>query len=419
MKEGVYQAGIYCYQKVIQLASVLGNPKAKLWIEGRKNWLLKLQSAREDDQRPCFWMHCSSLGEFEQGRPVIELFHTLFPDWMIVLTFYSPSGYEIRKNYNGADYICYLPLDTPQNAKEFVQTLKPDIVVFVKYELWYYLLSQCIEHKIPVYLISAIFRDNNSYVNGFLSSLFLKILHGMKHIFVQNQQSFDLLQNAGIQQISFSGDTRFDRVCEIVKIPVEMPDIELFIDQKPCLVAGSTWQEDEKVILDATRQISQQFKLIIAPHEIHPEVLYKRVRQNPDEILYSQWIQNPINPEKYRILWIDNIGMLNKLYRFADICYVGGGFGKGIHNVLEAAVYSKRTIWGPNDSKFEEAQGLKKAGGGACIHHAQELAAELKNMLNQTPDFLTSCQKAGDFVFENKGATAQIVEKICADLQQK
>ena len=406
-----YSLGIYLYIGILHLASVW-NPKAKAWVTGRKNWKSQLKDLRQKaGNRQLVWVHCASLGEFEQGRPVIEALGKLNPKPYILLTFFSPSGYEIRKNYAGADAVMYLPADTPGNAKQFVDTLQPSLAVFVKYEYWLNLLGQLYLHHIPVLMVSSIFRDNQVFFKWY-GSAFRTALTRIRHFFVQDATSAEMLQRLGITEVTVAGDTRFDRVLQTAAAFEEIPDVKRFCGDAPVLVAGSTWPEDEQIIA-AYLQQRPSVKCIIAPHEIHVSHLEQLDQRMQNVQRFTSWKMQP--NKNTRVLVIDNIGMLSKLYHYATVTYIGGGFGKGIHNTLEAAVYGKPVLFGPKYEKFREARDLISAGAACSVTDGNALTVKIDEWLN-TPERLSIAGKAAsDYVLSEAGATGKIMDYIQAN----
>ena len=407
----VYNIFLFLYRTGIGIAS-LWNDKARLWIEGRKNSLKKLAGDVTIDT-PIIWVHCSSLGEFEQGRPVIEKLKTNYPDSRILLTFFSPSGYEIRKDYKDADWVYYLPLDSKTNAKRFFDIVNPSLVAFVKYDYWYYYLAECKKREVPLLLVSGVFRKDQPFFKWY-GHLHRKMLSCFAHFFVQDKESSQLLQSINLDNVTIAGDTRFDRVSEIAAQfkPIEI--IEKFCGSSQILVAGSTWPNDEKIIKDAIVNYPE-LKIIIAPHEIHKEHIDQLISIFPGAILYSQLITHNSQPIVSNFLIIDNIGMLSRLYHYATIAYIGGGFNKGIHNTLEAAVYGKPVLFGPNHKKFKEAIGLIGTRGAICINSGTELSAILQKVIANKSVLELYSKNSMDFVNENKGATEKILHYIEAN----
>jgi 3-deoxy-D-manno-octulosonic-acid transferase len=403
----LYNLGILIYVLTVRFLSPF-NSKAKLWIRGRKNWE-SLLSEHIDRSRRNIWIHCSSLGEFEQGRPLIEAIKKANPECKIVLTFFSPSGYEIRKNYNYADYVCYLPADTPYNAEKFISLVNPSAAIFVKYEFWDNYTSKLKKNSIPLFLISAIFRPDQHFFKWY-GSFFRNMLPRFSHIFVQDKQSMDLLTGIGIGNVSVAGDTRFDRVIQIADSAKNIPQIELFRGGEKLFLAGSSWRQDEEIIARYINAHPGSMKWIFAPHEIEKANIDRLEKLfNTKVVRFSELNEKS---EEACVLIMDNIGMLSSTYRYAYIAAVGGGFGKGIHNVLEAACWGIPVIFGPNHKKFREAVELINLKGASCFSTYEEFSGIVDNWLSDRVDYLKSAKIAGDYVKENAGATDKILTKI-------
>ena len=356
-------------------------------------------------------MHCASLGEFEQGRPLLEKIKKDYPLYKIVITFFSPSGYEIRKNYTGADAVFYLPMDSAGNAKRFIDIIRPDLVLWVKYEYWYYYLTELKKRSIPVLLVSGIFRESQPFFKWY-GKIWTEMLHSFKHLFVQNENSLLLVQPLLREKASFNGDTRFDRVIDIAEKVEEWPEINLFCSGHIVIVAGSTWEEDETELIHYVKA-HPEIKFIIAPHEVDKDNLADVKKEFKKSVFYSQLNAIKEVSANTNVLIIDNIGMLAKLYKYATITYVGGGFNSsGIHNSLEAAVYGRPVIFGPVYEKFAEAKGLVKCGGAFSISNALELEKLLNGLLNSEEKLLQSSTAAKEYVYQNRGATERIMHYI-------
>jgi len=384
-------------------------------VNGRKRIFEKLQQSIPAGEK-IIWMHCASLGEFEQGRPVIEKLKAQEKGHKILLTFFSPSGYEVQKNYKGADWVFYLPLDGPRNAKRFLEIVHPSLVIFVKYEFWYYYLKKIKYRNIPLLLISALFRKDMSFFQWY-GKLQRKMLSRFDHLLVQTNESKRLVDELGLSNIcSVSGDTRFDRVIEIASTSTSIPAIEKFIGNSKVIVAGSTWPEDEEVLQKAFAAINQpSLKLIIAPHEINEKHLADIEALFPNSIRFSQ-LENK-NQTTETCLIIDNIGMLSRLYKYAHITYVGGALKTiGIHNVLEAAVYYKPVLFGPFYHKYIEVVGLVQSGGGLSFTDPKKngtmLGELIEALLMNEEEYNYRSNAAGEFVQLNKGATKKIIQFI-------
>ncbi len=413
-----YNLFLFSYRTVVLLVSPW-NHKAKLWTQGRKNIFERLQAAVKHDQSADFiWMHCASLGEFEQGRPVLEHIKAINPKARIVLTFFSASGYEVRKNYEGADHIFYLPVDSYSNAAEFIEIIKPKLVLWVKYEYWYFYLTHLKRHNIPVLLISGIFRKNQVFFKWY-GGWYRKMLLCFSHIFVQNSASKKLLDSINLSaNVTVSGDTRFDRVIEIAEQATPIPAIASFCGDHQVIVAGSTWKEDEEE-LDHFANIHPEIKFIIAPHEIEPQHLLEVRKLFYNSILFTEWEEQFKKGTSFNslssanVLIIDNIGMLSRLYRYATITYIGGGFGNdGVHNVLEAAVYGKPVVFGPVYDKFVEAEELLNCSGAFSIDNALELEKVLHMLLTSNYECTKAAEAAKCYVYSKRGAKEKIVNYI-------
>ncbi|NCU04393.1 MAG: 3-deoxy-D-manno-octulosonic acid transferase [Chitinophagaceae bacterium] len=392
------------YQSAVSLAAIR-NPKAKKWVEGRRNWQQELRQNRQPQPGDkAVWMHCASLGEFEQGRPILEEIKTQYPNAKILLTFFSPSGYEIRKNYMGADYVMYLPMDSAANAKDFIEMAQPKLAIFVKYEFWHYYLNELKNRKIETILVSGIFRSSQPFFQwwgGFNRNM----LQCFSHLFVQNADSKKLLDGIGLgDKTTVAGDTRFDRVITAAAQwkPVEI--VDAFCGTEPVMVAGSTWAEDETTIAGWMKN-NEQYKLIIAPHEIKAENINRLKELFANAVTFSELTTHHSPLTTHRVLIIDNIGYLSRLYKYATVCYVGGGFNKsGHHNILEAAVYGKPVITGPNFEKFKESVDLKKLGASFTVTNAAELTDVMQQMNSSSAGSI-----AENYVKENAGATSTIL----------
>lgn len=407
----LYTLAIRLYGFGIFLASFFSE-KPKLWVSGRHDWETQLKSFNQrfpqTDTHPRIWVHCASLGEFEQGRTLIEAIKAVSPKTIIVLTFFSPSGYEIRKQYPYADGIFYLPLDTPSNAKKFVQLVQPAEVVFVKYEFWYHYLSTLSKAQIPTVLISAIFREEQIFFKPY-GGFFRKMLGFLDQVFVQDQRSIDLLARIGIKKVTQAGDTRIDRVAQIPAEGKQFPLIETWVGESPCLVVGSSWGPDEEILQQAlAHTLPKDWKIIIAPHDISNSHLAQIEALWPAQVIRYSRLAQTTKAEAGKILLIDNIGMLQALYRYGKIAYIGGGFGAGIHNTLEPITFGLPVIFGPKFQKFEEAKQLIAHGGGFTVADASELADTVQLLLD--PDtYATASQRASAFIQENQGGTAKIM----------
>lgn len=404
-----YNLGIRLYVIAIRIAALF-IPKAKLWTVGRRRVFEHLENAVKGSKE-LIWMHCASLGEFEQGRPLLEKIKLDYPQKKILLTFFSPSGYEIRKSYAGVDWVFYLPADTKKNAQLFTDIVNPSLAIFVKYEYWYHYLSILNNRGIPTILISAIFRDNSIFFKWY-GGFYRKMLTYFTHIFVQNAASLEKVSNLClIKNISLAGDTRFDRVINVANNFKPIPEIESFIAGRPVIIAGSTWQADEQHLLQLLEKLKHKLLLIVAPHEVTHSHIQFLNSLFENAVLFSNLAES--RSRVCKVLIIDNIGMLSKLYHYSTISYVGGGFNSsGIHNTLEAAVYEKPVIFGPNYEKFDEAKLLIKNGGAFSYKNDNQLFEKIETLLNNPKELYTSGKIAGKFVRDNEGATQKIIAWI-------
>jgi len=403
-----YNFFIYGYSFLIRIA-VPFHQQARRWVVGRKEEFLRMKNAvgKHED---IIWFHCASLGEFEQGRPVMEAFRETFPGYKILLTFFSPSGYELRKEYPGADYIFYLPIDKPKNARRFIRIFKPKLAVFIKYEYWFNYIKELSKNKIPLFFISAIFRKNQ-YFFRYGAGWFRNQLQKVTWFQVQDELSSELLSSIRVFHNQVGGDTRFDRVLKVSNEPVHLPIIENFTRVGTPLICGSTWSPDEDILKDYLAH-EDGVKMVIAPHKINPEHLSEILNKFKDfhPVLYSEAMKNL--PENARVMVIDSIGLLSHLYRFGKLAYVGGGFGVGIHNLPEAAVYGLPVIFGPNHQRFREAISLLKNGGGFAIQDKKSFRETANRLLQNPENYKTASEAAVGYVRQQSGATFKAIEKI-------
>ncbi len=407
----LYKIFLFFYAKGIGVYALF-NRKARMWRNGRKQLLILITTTLQDLESPLIWFHCSSLGEFEQGRPIIELLRSQYKDHKILLTFFSPSGYEVQKNYKEADYVFYLPIDSAGNAEKFLSITKPVLVIFVKYEYWYYYLKAVYEKGIPLILVSAVFNRSQPFFKWY-GSLHRKMLGYFTKIFVQDSLSAELVNKIGNLPISIAGDTRFDRVSEISLHKSSIPFINAFKQDKQILIAGSTWPKDEEILYTVFQQKGfENIKLVIAPHEINKVNLASIRSLFKGAVFYSELNDEELVSQA-RYLVIDNVGMLSRLYQYGDVTYVGGGFSiDGIHNILEAATWGKPVLFGPNHSKFKEAENLIKAGGGKSFCNKDQLKAFLQEYFSDEISYKKASEAAQSFIKENKGATEKIIGYI-------
>lgn len=409
----IYQIAIQVFAFLFRLVAPF-NPKLKLGAEGRRGLLKRLRTSFPDQAagRPVAWFHAASLGEFEQGRPVMEAYRTAYPDHFILLTFFSPSGYEIRKNYNDADLICYLPIDTPSNARQFVEIVNPRIVFFIKYEFWFNYLRELRKNGSYILSFSSIFRSNQIFFKSY-GGFFREMLRYFDHLFVQNQASVALLKEAGITNASIAGDTRFDRVRAIAANARELPEIGLFKAESQCLIAGSVWDADMQLLIPALNALTGKLKAIIAPHEIKAEEIAGwRSKLNGRSILYSE-VAAGQNPEGFDYLIINNIGMLSSLYRYGNMAYIGGSFGVGLHNILEAATFGLPIVFGNKSyHRFQEAVDLIEKGGAFPVADGDELLKVLEKWVTSPAEATNAGNVSTGYVKSGTGATELIMQKV-------
>lgn len=403
----MYTIAIYLYALAVRLAS-LTNRKARLMIKGhRKTWRTLRDHAKE--RRHYVWFHAASLGEFEQGRPLMERLRREHPEKRILLTFFSPSGYEVRKDYAGADLVCYLPFDTPLNARRFIRLVQPEKAFFIKYEFWHHYIDELHRAGVPVYSVSSIFRNDQIFFRPYGRG-YARVLHHFNHFFVQNEASRRLLNSLGVTQVSVTGDTRFDRVIDIRNQAKSLPLAAALTGDSRTIVAGSTWPPDEEILIPYFNR-HPELKLIIAPHEVNEERLRSiEQRLKRPALRYSQ--ATPESSAQADCLIIDGYGLLSSLYRYATLAYVGGGFGVGIHNVPEAAVYGVPVFFGPNNQRFREARDLINEGGSFEVTSADDFQAQADRLLADERALAKSGQAAGDYIRRNSGATEAIFREV-------
>ena len=403
----IYNLAIQLLSLAVKIMACFKDKEKKL-AEGQKNVFSYLSQKRNANDQ-YIWFHASSLGEFEQGRPMIEKIKREQPKKKILLTFFSPSGYEVRKNYALADMICYLPFDKPANVKRFLDIVNPEKAIFIKYEFWYNYLFELNHRAIPTYIISAIFRPNQLFFKPW-GGWYRKMLTFFDQLFVQDNASKELLAKIGVKNVTVCGDTRFDRVIDIMKEAKDLPLVDRFAKNQFILVAGSSWPKDEDIFIEYFNT-NKNLKLIIAPHEIHEghlQSIESKIKRT--YIRYSQIKDQDL--QEIDCILIDCFGLLSSIYRYGKVAYIGGGFGVGIHNVLEAAVYGIPVIWGPNYSKFREAKSLIKSGGGFSINNKDEFDRLMDQMRDNTSFLNTSSRASLNYVAENAGATELIYNMI-------
>ena len=403
----MYNFAIKLYKLGANIASLF-NKKVKTMLKGQQVCFDVLRT-KIDPDRSYVWFHAASLGEFEQGRPLMERIRREYPSYGILLTFFSPSGYEVRKNYEGADVICYLPFDTPKNVCRFLDLVHPCMAFFIKYEFWKNYLDELHSRNIPVYSVSSIFRADQVFFKPYGKG-YAKVLRNFNHLFVQNDVSKDLLNGLGILNVTVAGDTRFDRVLQIREQAKELPLVEAFKQNKLTFVAGSSWQPDEELFIDYFNR-HPEVKLIIAPHVIGEDHLQHIIGKVKGKVVrYTQVTVE--NVAEARCLIIDCFGLLSSIYKYGEIAYIGGGFGSGIHNTVEAAVYGVPVIFGPNYQRFMEAKDLIACGGGFSINDVNGLAALLDKLLSDKTFLQESGNNAGTYVHSRAGATEIILKNL-------
>jgi 3-deoxy-D-manno-octulosonic-acid transferase len=408
----IYRLAILAYGAAIHLAALF-SAKARQWVAGRRNWHVRQAQQKAllgIDSPPVLWMHCASLGEFEQGRPLLEKVRKAYPQYQILLTFYSPSGYEVRKHYQGADAICYLPLDTPRNARRFVALWQPQIAIFVKYEFWYYHFRALSEAGIPIIMIAAIFRPGQAFFRWY-GRPFLRMLKWTKHLFLQNESSARQLSAKGLTHYTVCGDPRVDRVAEIAANAPKFPLVERFVNQQPVLVIGSAWPEDDEVLLPLLNQhFPKGWKIIYAPHHISDRQIENfRKSFQGSAIRYSQAEEQDVGHPQ--MLIIDNIGMLSALYQYGKIAYIGGAFGDGLHNTLEPIAFGLPVLFGSGYHKFEEATYLVESGGGVAVNNADELIQAFQQW-QEEPAYQQASASASAYISNNRGASEKILNQL-------
>lgn len=403
----IYNLVIYIYLFGVKLAALFSSKPAKM-VKGHRE-VFDILRDKIDRNARYIWFHAASLGEFEQGRPLIERIRKEYPEYRILQTFFSPSGYEVRKNYQGADIVCYLPFDTPRNVRRFIEMVNPCMVFFIKYEFWQNYLNTLYKKGIPVYSVSSIFRPNQIFFRWYGKD-YRKVLKTFSHLFVQNEVSEKLLASIGVTDVTIVGDTRFDRVLDICTVAKDLPLVKAFKGNSKTFVAGSSWGPDEDIFIRYFNE-HPEMKLVIAPHVVsdsHLKEIMEKVKRPC--VRYTEATEE--NVSKADCLIIDCYGLLSSIYRYGDISYIGGGFGVGIHNVLEAAVYGIPVIFGPNNKKFREAQHLLEKKGGFEINDYEEFKSLMDRFLTDNSYLQQAGNAAGDYVKNNSGALEKIMKAI-------
>lgn len=407
----MYNILLYIYEFGIFVATFFSAKVKKMWRGERETF--KILREKVDPEAQYAWFHAASLGEFEQGRPIIEEYRRVFPKRKILLTFFSPSGYEVRKNYDGADIVCYLPIDTPTNALRFLRAVRPVEAFFIKYEFWYNYLHILRHRGIPVYSISSIFRKEQVFFKWY-GFQYRHVLRCFTHFFVQNEESKRLLGTLGIDNVMVTGDTRFDRVMQIAKESKSIPVVREFKNGKKVFVAGSSWLPDEQIFLPYFAQ-HPDWKVIIAPHvigESHLEQIMSLL-EGRKVVRYTQIeADDAVTLGEAEVLIIDCFGLLSSIYKYGDVAYVGGGFGVGIHNLPEAAVWNLPVIFGPNHQKFQEANELKDCGGGFAIEGKEDFHRVMDAFLASEDDMKRAADAAGHYVSSHSGATEKLLKLL-------
>ena len=401
----IYTLFIRLYGAAIYIASIFGNSKAKLWVNGRKNQWDTLKSDNPSDR--WFWIHVSSLGEFEQGLPIMEALKKHYPEYKLLLTFFSPSGYEVKKDFPLADKIAYMPLDTVNNAKHIINNFKFKAVFFVKYEFWFNHIKVLKDHHIPLYYISTVLRKKQYFFKPF-GRWFRNHFYKVKFFFAQNEETAKLLENMGIENVTVSGDTRFDRVYDIAQQAQRFPDIEQFIGERKCIVAGSTWPSDEKILYHFIKTMPEDYCFILVPHDISNKHIQQIVPHLKDYQLYTDFDPN----KPCRTLVINKIGILSKIYRYARFAYIGAGFYDGIHNIQEAIVFDVPVVFGPKYHAFEEAVDLVRLKGAFVIYNQRDLERTFDRLIEEE----NYCEKASNichnYVSQKLGAADKIMRVL-------
>ena len=409
----MYNIIMYIIQLGVAIGSIFNDKLRKMW-QGERDAVQTLRK-KVDPDADYIWFHAASLGEFEQGRPLMEQIKKSYPQYKILLTFFSPSGYEVRKNYEGADIITYLPIDTVGNARQFLRTVRPVMAFFIKYEFWYNYLHILQYRGIPAYSVSSIFRPDQVFFKWYGRG-YGRVLKCFTRFFVQNEESKKLLESIGIHDTMVVGDTRFDRVLQIKEASKQLPIVERFVkgspeDPKKVFVAGSSWQPDEEIFLKYFNN-HRDWKLIVAPHVIgedHLKFIFSLIKDKK-VVRYTQATEN--NVADADVLIIDCFGLLSSVYHYGDVAYVGGGFGVGIHNVLEAAVWGMPVLFGPNNKHFAEAQGLLQSGGGIEIEDYETFSLIMSQLSDGSAYYDTCGQEAGAFVQSLAGATKKVLSSV-------
>lgn len=410
----LYRIAIQLYGWSIKVAAII-NPKAKLWVNGRRDLFDKLVIDFKQINKEVVWFHCASLGEFEQGRPIIETLKKNYPQYYILLTFFSPSGFEIRKDYSFADYICYLPLDTPTNAKKIIEIVQPKLVFFIKYEFWYFYLSTLQQKQIPYYLIAGVFRKDQLFFKPY-GKWYFNAIEGFEQLFLQDPSSIGIAEKFGLKNTQLTGDPRVDRVIEIAASPTAILEIEKFKADKKLMILGSTHEKDEAIFFEFLEKIKlekyyKDWKFLLVPHEIDPAHIEKIEQRSPESIVRFSFLQVGEQSSYSSLLILDTIGQLNAAYQYADLVYIGGGFDESIHNILEPAVFGLPIIFGPKYHKFIEAKILIDSGGAFEIAEVADLI-QVFDQLQNLEERRVSGEKCKQYINRNSGAVKRIINYL-------
>jgi len=415
----LYNLVTQIYFLLIRVAALF-DEKSRLWVEGRKDYFAKLErdfkANQTNNNSPLVWMHCASLGEFEQGRTLLEALKNEIPRLRVLLTFFSPSGFEIQKNCKAADYVYYLPADSKKNARRFLEITRPDLAIFVKYEFWYHFLTRLKKREIPVVLVSAIFRKGQPFFRWH-GGLHREMLAGFSQIFVQNEDSLKRLKSIGCENAILAGDTRIDRVLDIAAKAKRFPIVEVFCEGHNVLIGGSIWHKGAAILADFINlENGSNWKYILAPHDVSDANISRmEARLKVKTLRYSRANKNTAKAAK--VLLIDNIGMLSSIYRYGKIAYIGGGFGKGIHNILEPVAWGLPVVFGPNYHKFAEARLLLESGGAFAVEDAKAFQTVFEQ-LEDSANYEEAASQAKTFVLENRGATSIVFKAVRVCLNQ-
>jgi 3-deoxy-D-manno-octulosonic-acid transferase len=399
----LYKVATGTYVSLLKIAATF-NPKAKLWVDGRKNFKQEVQSVNIDG--PLIWFHCASLGEFEQGKPVMEAYKKRHPDWLLLVTFFSPSGYEIQKDFSLADFVYYLPTETNSNIKFFLEKFKPKIAVFVKYEFWYDYMAALYKRRIPLIFISSSFRSEQVFFK-FYGNWFLNQLKNVEMFFVQNALSKELLESHGISKVEISGDTRFDRVLNTVNADEEIQFLEQFKYNQKIMIFGSAWKHETEFALKILKQLPEDWKVIFAPHEINDQKIEQFISDSNEECVKFTELDNA-NSQFAKVLVLNTVGHLARIYKYTDIAIVGGGFNDGIHNILEPLAFGVPVFFGKNHYGFNEAKETIDRGIGFEVESFDQFVNKALNLMNSNEELKKVQSASAKYIVDNGGATNKI-----------